>query len=426
MSDAAMLTMSEPATDTRFRLSARHLPHLAFFLIVGSSAVRMITLNSPLCGYLLSISALLALCYAGGLVCWHRLGRWRPAWLGVLVVLWLLLVYVAPASLAAAFSWCAVPLACIALETLGRRAAAITATAITGFLALALGRQAGWSEPDLVIAPIAAALATIALYRVRQRDSAARQRLVDELRDTRAELALRQREAGMNAERARIARDIHDTLAQELAGSRMLLQAAERDWRNSPQQAMARVHAVTESLGESLVETRRIIDDLTPSALDGHGLEAALRALCLRAQRSGYRVDFRADATHGSVTSETPSATEPPEIAAALLRVAQGALANVRDHARAANVTVTLARQDGLVTLEVRDDGVGFAPDRTATAAGRGFGLAAIRERLRACGGTLTVDSGPGRGTTLTAALPLLLAGTHPLDQRPPLAAVAG
>ncbi|WP_405735896.1 sensor histidine kinase [Streptomyces sp. NBC_01537] len=377
--------------------------HAAFFLLVGSSAVRLLRQNDPLCVSVLVLSSLLAVCYAAGPALGDRLGRWRPVWLGVLLSLWLLIVWLVPASLATAYAWCAAPLACVTLRTLGRRGSVVVVSVISGVLVGSLLReQSGAFEPDLVVAPVTAVWATLGLYRVQQRDAAERRRIIDELHSTRAELALRQREAGMDAERARIAREIHDTLAQELAGSRMLLQAAERDWRRNPESARARVRTVTESLGENLVETRRILDDLTPPALDRHDLESALRALCLRAQLSGTapHVTFRAIGDARPV---------PPATAATLLRIAQGALANVRDHARADSVLVTLGRRRaGLLTLEVRDDGIGFAAGRTAEAPpGRGFGLDAIRERLRACGGSVTLDSAPGRGTTLIAAVPL-------------------
>lgn len=418
MSDTTLPHVFGSAAGGRLRLHVGHLPHLAFFLIVAGSAARMVEIDNPRCLWMLSLTGVLALGYGGGLVFWEQLGRWRTAWLGALLLVWLLLVHTAPASLATAFSWCAVPLACVAAGTLGRRASIAAVAVITGLLVAIHVRNAGAFQPDLVLAPIAAVWATLALYRVQQDDAAARQVLIDELRETRADLALREHEAGTSAERARIAREIHDTLAQELAGSRLLLQAAEREWWRDPAKALARVHAVTESLGENLVETRRIIDDLTPPALDTQGLDAALRELCVRAQRSGtaHGVVFRTDAGLGS-------APEAPETASTLLRVAQGALANVRDHACAANVVVTLDRLDGLVTLQICDDGIGFAPDRTTSAPGRGFGLAAIRDRLRAYGGTVLVDSAPGRGTTLTATLPLTPAG---VPAHPRLVPVAG
>jgi signal transduction histidine kinase len=98
-----------------------------------------------------------------------------------------------------------------------------------------------------------------------------------------------------------------------------------------------------------------------------------------------------------------------------LLRVAQGLLANAREHARAAHVQVTLTYEDGRAAVEVRDDGQGFDQRTTPTRQDRGFGLAAARERLHALGGTLTVDSTPGHGTRVRAVLPAadrVLAGT--------------
>jgi signal transduction histidine kinase len=383
------------------RPSSRHVLHLAFFLLVGSSATRMIVDNSPHCPYIVAVSTLLALSYAGGLRHAGQLGRWRPVWVGVMLVLWAVLLSATPATLANAYAWCAVPLACVAVEALDRRWTIAAATVIGGTLLAVLVRQAGGFQPDLIFAPIAAVWATLALHHRMQRAATAQQRLIDELRDTRAELARQQHEAGTSAERARIARDLHDTLAQELAAGRMLLQAADRDWRSNPERARERVRAVTETLGDNLAETRRIIDDLTPSELARQSLPAALRDVCLRAQRSGAarRVLFTSDLGGDPV--------DVPDAAAALLRVAQGALANVRDHAGAGTVVVTLGRCGDAVTLTIRDDGVGFAPGRPSPAPGRGFGLPASRERLSGYGGSVTVDSEPGRGTTLTAVLPL-------------------
>ncbi|MFI9580577.1 sensor histidine kinase [Streptomyces sp. NPDC052236] len=270
----------------------------------------------------------------------------------------------------------------LALRVLGQRAAVGAVAVITVLLAVALVRQTGRLDLEQVTPPAAAVWATVALHRSQQQ---------------------LQREAGRLAERARIARDLHDTLAQELAGSRMLLQSAERDWDRRPEAARAQVRAVVEALGTNLAETRSIIGDLTPPALRQDDLETALRVLCARTQAAvgAPCVTFR---TRGG---PVPVSTDR---AAALLRVAQGLLANVRDHARAGKVLVTLARRaDGTIALEVRDDGVGFAPGASGapSAPGRGFGLAAGRDRLGVYGGTLAVRSAPGRGTRALATVPV-------------------
>lgn len=157
--------------------------------------------------------------------------------------------------------------------------------------------------------PLTAAWVTVGLFRLQRRDALSRQRLLDELQDVQDELERRQRAAGALTERARIARDLHDTLAQELAGSRMLLQAAERDRIADPDRAWRHVHLVSEALGEHLAETRRIIDDLTPAELEDTSLETALRDLCERAQRDGAarRITFT-----GNGARPGPSARKPP------------------------------------------------------------------------------------------------------------------
>ncbi|HEX6357924.1 sensor histidine kinase [Actinophytocola sp.] len=383
-------------------LGVEYLLHAVFFLVVAGSAVRLLSLNEPLCPYIISVGCALAGAYAAGLARWDRLGRWRPVWVGALLLLWLALVVLSPSSLRPAIAWCAVPLACLVMRALGARGSLVALVAITAVVAFAAAAQPGF-DPVRVLVPMGAVWAAAMLYRRQQR-------LVDELRHTRGELAAQQRAAGAVAERARIARELHDTLTQELAASRTLLQAADRDWQQSPERARDRVRTVTRYLGDNLVEARRMIADLTPPALDDDDLAAALRSLCARARECGT-----ADEVHFEAVGEHRPL--PARLTAALLRVVQGALANVRDHARAGQVVVTLYQDEDHVSVEVRDDGSGFTPGRTATTPERGFGLTAMRQRLREHDGALTVDSTPGHGTVLTARVPL------PAEIRQPAAA---
>ncbi|MEV7341946.1 sensor histidine kinase [Streptomyces sp. NPDC093544] len=379
------------------------MSHVAFFLVVGASLVRLARLNSPLCWHIVTVSALLALAYAGGPALSSRLGPLgRGSWILSLLVLWTLLIWIAPVPLTPDYVWCAVPLACVALRALGNRSAAVAVAVITVVLALALIRSHGPFGTELVLIPVAAVWGTVALYRAQQRDAAVRQRLVEELRDTRDVLARQQRQAGVLAERTRIARDLHDTLAQDLAGGLMLLQAAERDWEKRPDVARTRVRAVADGLDTNLTETRRILRDLTPSDVAETGLEGALRLLCDRSRAGGTaaHVRFRSVGQHQPVIDE--------HLAGALFRVAQSSLANVREHSHAVNVLITLRRQPHQVDLEVSDDGIGFAPAGilvTDARTGRGFGLPAARARLREYGGDLDVSSAPGGGTTIRATV---------------------
>ncbi len=386
-------------TVRRPRMPAEHLPHLVFLVAVAGTLVRLVQLNDELCWSVAPPTAALALLYAAGLARWERLGsRGRPVWLGLLLLLWTWIAWAVPAPLAFGYAWLAVPFAVLALRMPTRAVRGAALGVVTALLVAVLVRVGGGPDPDVLAPPVAAVLATAVLYRTQQR-------LTRELAETRGELARRQREAGRLAERARIARDLHDTLAQELAGSRMLLQAAERDWDRRPDAARRQMRAVTDALGEHLAQTRGIIDDLTPPVLARDGLEAALHELTARAGSA-------AGAPRISFSAENPAVAPPLEQAVALLRVTQCLLANAREHARATHVQVTLLHGgEATAAVEVRDDGVGFDPAvvRSAvpsTCPGRGFGLAGVRDRLEALGGTLTIESAPGHGTRVRAALP--------------------
>ncbi|WP_329177992.1 sensor histidine kinase [Streptomyces sp. NBC_01477] len=222
------------------------------------------------------------------------------------------------------------------------------------------------------------------------------------------QLLVQAREAGVLDERQRMAREIHDTLAQGLIGIVTQLQAAEQAGgdRDRWRQHFA---AATGMARESLAEARRSVDALRPRPLETAGLGEALAGIA-----------DRWSALHGvTVRVSTTGTARPmrPEAELALLRAAQEALANVARHARAGAVALTLGYLDHEVTMDVRDDGRGFeaAPARVparATAGagpaggGGGFGLEAMRERIEALSGTLQVRSEPGSGTTVSARVP--------------------
>src|SRR4051812_21685236 len=204
--------------------------------------VRLVSLNNPLCWEIVTASSVLAVVYAAGLALWSTMGvRVRYVWVAALLLLWAVLVALTPPFLTVAYVWCAVPLAWAVLRALGRRGATVAVAVITVVLVGQLTEATGRFDAELVLIPVAAVWGTVALYRALQQE---------------------QRRAGVLEERMRLARDPHGTLAQELAGSVMLLQAAERSWAE-PDVARTRVRAVTDRLSASLDETRRIIGDLT-------------------------------------------------------------------------------------------------------------------------------------------------------------------
>lgn len=220
-----------------------------------------------------------------------------------------------------------------------------------------------------------------------------RRELIAQLEATRAELAEVSREAGVMAERERMAGEIHDTLAQGFTSILMLLQAADAYVGRDPEAARRQVGLAARTARENLAEARALVAALPPAPLGGSSLDEAVERL---AERLREELGVTADYT---LTGEPRRLTAGAEVV--LLRVAQESLSNVRKHAKADRVEVGLAYAAESVRLEVRDDGVGFTPG-----ASHGFGLHGMRERVGQVGGTLDVRSEPGAGTAVVVEVP--------------------
>ncbi|WKE67917.1 sensor histidine kinase [Streptomyces sp. WP-1] len=391
--------MPEPAPDDPRALTI--VMHTAFFVLLGASLARYLARHGegPHTPWIVALTALLAVLYVLGPALGTRPTPRRLTWLGLVVAAWALLVVLAPS-----FAWCAVPLFYTGLRTLPPRAAIPLVGLLTALAVAAQLELAGWPDPNVLLAPPAVAAVAATVYVVMHRQAARQSALIDDLVRTRRELAATERREGTLAERERLAREIHDTLAQGLSSQRMLLQAADRLWDTAPGTAHEHVRTAALIAERSLAEARRFVHDLTPADLaEGGGLPQALRAVAARETTPGLTVRVH--------TEGTPPERLPAPVESALLRIAQGALANVREHADATTATLTLTCLDDQIVLDVMDDGRGFDPaeaGRDATAsAGRGHGLPAVRARLRQLGGTLTIESAPGAGTALSAAIPL-------------------
>lgn len=218
-------------------------------------------------------------------------------------------------------------------------------------------------------------------------------RLLGELRAAQDELARSHRDAGAVAERERLAREIHDTLAQGFTSVVMQAQAATVALdRGDAASARTRLGIVEETARDNLAEARALVAAFAPVLLQDAPLPQALARLGSRfAAETGVRVTVVADGV--------PPLAPPVEVV--LLRAAQEALANVRRHAGAAAVEVALAQEGGSTVLTVSDDGRGL-PDGVT----EGFGLTGMRARVVTAGGGLDLSPGPGGGTTLRVALP--------------------
>ncbi|MEU6737325.1 sensor histidine kinase [Streptomyces physcomitrii] len=258
-----------------------------------------------------------------------------------------------------------------------------------------------------------------------------------------AQLITQAREAGIHDERRRMAGEIHDTLAQGLAGIIRQLEAAEHTGTGD-EDRRHHIRTAKTLARESLREARRSAQALRPEQLESTTLPEALGTLA-RTWAHGKELHL---------SFETTGTTAPlhPELEATLYRVAQEALTNTAKHARATQLTLTLSYMDDLVVLDILDNGTGFrpphptAPDGTTAAsgtngangaaeagssdeadgtggasgavraegaagAGHGLGLIAMRRRLSRVAGTLTIESAPGEGTALSAAVPAIPPG---------------
>lgn len=235
------------------------------------------------------------------------------------------------------------------------------------------------------------------------RQTRERQRMIEDLEAAREGLARAEREAGALAERQRLAGEIHDTLAQGFTSIVLHLEAADLAYEADPPAARAHAARALAAARENLAEARRVLWALKPEILEREPLGAALARI---ARKWGEESGVLCEAT---VTGA--ECALPPEVEVALLRAAQEALANVRKHAGASSASVTLSYMDDQVVLDVQDDGRGFAvgrvPGGRGGASAGGFGLEGMRARVEGLGGTLSVESAPGEGTTVMASIPV-------------------
>jgi signal transduction histidine kinase len=235
-----------------------------------------------------------------------------------------------------------------------------------------------------------------------------RGRLLADLQAAQGQLAAMHRDAGVADERGRLAREIHDTIAQSLTGLVMVAQRTERRLASVEGEAAASargdVELMEQMAREALTEARGLVASLAPVDSSG-GLGEALRRLATGFEReTGVRMSVEADA-----------AGLDRELEVVLLRCAQEALANVRKHARAGAAEIAVSARDDEVVLEVRDDGIG--PGAAVPGDG-GFGLAGMRDRVALVGGRLEFGPGEARGTVLRVIVPRRDAATGAGDAR--------
>lgn len=392
-----------------------------------------------------------ALAAGAAVLAWHTAGALLPATAPRWVTYWWLIgfaaVWGAAVAVSAEFVWLAFLLWLLAGHLLPGWWALGFSVLVYAVVAIAPVLHHGVTSYANIFGPLIGGVFAFGIsrgYLQLLHDAAEREALVESLQLARHEtellqdeLALAQRQSGALGERTRIARDIHDTVAQGLSSIRLIAhaasgssaaQGAERSGSLPPgatppgahptEPAPSPLEHIERLAGESLGDVRRIIAALTPAELEESALAGALERLTDRfahepaANGAGGGQQVRAQLHVDEALPQLPA-----EVEVALLRVAQSALSNVRQHARARRVDITLSATGGGVRLDVRDDGLGFEVPHweAAVASGTGtasFGLRLMRERLRDLGGGLDIESTPGEGCAISAYLPLGPAAT--------------
>ena len=237
--------------------------------------------------------------------------------------------------------------------------------------------------------------------------SSKRRELIEQLEATQTQLAAAERREGMLQERQRLAREIHDTLAQGFTSVVMHLEAAEQALPDKLDILQKHLDQARSTARHSLEQARRVVQDLRPELLEQQALPEAIgRAAQRWSDDSGIPVDV-------TITGERCDLH--PDIEVTLLRAAQEALNNVLKHANANEVRLTLSYIDDVVVLDVQDDGPD-GQDVVEWPMSGGFGLLAMSERVEQLGGEVALESEPGEGTTLVVSIPLNEEGDNGKD----------
>lgn len=219
-----------------------------------------------------------------------------------------------------------------------------------------------------------------------------------------ARLHERSRELSTIEERKRLARELHDSVTQTLFSIGLTAEAAAELVEADPARAREQLGHLQSLTRTAMGEMRSLIFELRPAELETEGLAAALRRHVDVVRRlHEQEIELCVDGDRRL----------PPDVERGLLRIAQEALGNAVRHSGAGRVTLTLAARDSRVSLRVEDDGQGFDPEEAVTRSRR-LGLTSMRERAEALGGTLAIDSGAGRGTTIEVEVRLGRANSRP------------
>lgn len=365
---------------------------------------------------ILLVAAALGLVYASGIVVEYRVRRGAGGvssptvnqqhsarwWWAAVVVLWL-----SALVLANDFLWVLFPLVFVTLALLPRPAN-LLATAVlwaAGVIVVAWLHPQHW-HIAVAIGPGIGTIFAVAIYvsyRALHREALTQRRVAEELAATQQELAATEHQAGRLEERERLARDIHDTLAQGLSSIVLLARAGRAS--ASTGEAVDVFSTIEDTARDNLAEARRFVRDLTAPSAQAD-LPDAITEILQRMRRRGsglgesteFWANFSGD-THRRL---------PESVVTAVVRCVQEALNNVAKHAHADHAVVSVAVLGDELTVDIFDDGRGFDPAQAPQQeSSHGYGLGGIQQRIAALSGTVNIESTPGEGTVVAARIPL-------------------
>lgn len=387
--------------------------HVSFAVLLLLGVIRMASDPPMKFVWSLCLACVLATVYLVGTVWENRYAHGRSdrnprflaiPWLATISGLWGMLVLMSADFISVVF-----PLFFLYLLLLPRYVALACVVILTGVVILSQRLHVGGDDFTLamIYGPVLGATFAVIMassYRAMYQDVLRYQRTLAALETTRSELARTERAAGQATERERLAREIHDTLAQGLSSIVLMSRAARSSLSDDDvRRADERLGTIEAAASENLAEARRFVHNLSSPAL-AVPVADALRQLC---ERTTEQARARGDELTVTFTEDGSGQADFAQ-QTVLLRAAQTLLANVGNHAHARQAVVSLSWWDHDVSVDVVDNGVGFSPDHVPPRDGsNGFGLPGLHERVRAAGGTATIESAPGDGTAVTVRLPL-------------------
>jgi len=378
-----------------------------FYLAILISSIFMLTdddLNAPLWVGLLLAAILILWHWLGLKVTFKGYSTWnqhiRPRFIVIMgdIVLWYVLLTISPAFYFVLFGFGLIfyllPIPYAVFATLSVMTGVIYKQAADSGAGLRLTDPLIWIFGLTGVSAVAMGVWISAIVG----QSTRRKDLINQLEQTQAELVASEHRSGILEERQRLAREIHDTLAQGFTSIVMHLEAADQALSDNPDTLKKHLDRARETARNSLDQARRVVHDLRPDLLEQFSLPDALKRVT---DRWSETTDIKATTT---ITGDLIPLH--PNIEVILLRAAQESLTNIHKHAHATSVQLTVSYMEDVIILDVKDNGIGLNNAPKSPLSG-GYGLGAMKERVKQYGGSVEVESEPGEGTTVVVTIPL-------------------